>query len=453
MKNSDNKENSLIRVLISLIVCILCLKIFLEIIKFLSNQFSGIKKAIETIGGLEGVYSQPAINWYPNIDLYINIIFIGLLILFLRKYSHQNKNLSKNLVVTTLFIGSILFVSNLITNEYRGIDLFLYCELDPIYRGENPYLNSLNGLTAVYSPIIWKGIYSICNINFLNKVIYSNYVWFYLGFSFFFISHIRNNKITLYENILNLSIVLTFFGTSFHGIKTGNLGFIIGILIAFSVTKIQKKEKILFYNFLLAILLFIKPFYLFWFALMYFFNFIFKDRSLDILNLKILILVQIIGNFLNYIFFEKEYNFYLENLFQQNQSINKPLNDKSGFLNLNFVDFISRFVERVFEQNIISLVIVSSTIILLFIARKYFNNFHKLLILPIFLTPRFKNYDATFLLLLFNKKNIFYEYVLFCTSHSIVFVLFSFLGAGYLLEISYVLVFIIYLKIQNLQKF
>ena len=85
-----------------------------------------------------------------------------------------------------------------------------------------------------------------------------------------FISHIRNNKITLYENILNLSIVLTFFGTSFHGIKTGNLGFIIGILIAFSVTKIQKKKKILFYNFLLAILLFIKPFYLFWFALMYF---------------------------------------------------------------------------------------------------------------------------------------------------------------------------------------
>lgn len=125
MKNSDNKENSLIRVLISVIVCILCLKIFLEIIKFLSNQFSGIKKAIETIGGLEGVYSQPAINWYPNIDLYINIIFIGLLILFLRKYSHQNKNLSKNLVVTTLFIGSIIFVSNLITNEYRGIDLFL----------------------------------------------------------------------------------------------------------------------------------------------------------------------------------------------------------------------------------------------------------------------------------------------------------------------------------------
>ena len=94
----------------------------------------------------------------------------------------------------------------------------------------------------------------------------------------------------------------------------------------------------------------------------------------------------------------------------------------------------------------------SSTIILLFIARKYFNNFHKLLILPIFLTPRFKNYDATFLLLLFNKKNIFYEYVLFCTSHSIIFVLFSFFGAGYLLEISYVLVFIIYLKIQNLQK-
>ena len=81
-----------------------------------------------------------------------------------------------------------------------------------------------------------------------------------------------------------------------------------------------------------------------------------------------LILVQIIGNFLNYIFYEKEYNFYLENLFQQNQSINKPLNDKSGFLNLNFVDFISRFVERVFEQNIISLVIVSSIIILLFIA-------------------------------------------------------------------------------------
>jgi hypothetical protein len=246
--------------------------------------------------------------------------------------------------------------------------------------------------------------------------------------------------------------VLTFFGTNFHGIKTGNLGFIIGILIAFSITKIQKKEKILFYNFLLGILLFIKPFYLFWFALMYFFNFIFKDKSIDILNLKILILVQIIGNFLNYIFFEKEYNFYLENLFQQNQSINKPLNDKSGFLNLNFVDFISRFVERVFEQNIISLVIVSCTIVLLFIARKYFNNFHKLLILPIFLTPRFKNYDATFLLLLFNKKNIFYEYVLFCTSHSIIFVLFSFLGAGYLLEISYVLVFIIYLKIQNLQK-
>ena len=48
-------------------------------------------------------------------------------------------------------------------------------------------------------------------------------------------------------------------------------------------------------------------------------------------------------------FIKTEFVYFIENLLQINTSINKPLNDKKGFLNLNFQDYIYRIFERYFE--------------------------------------------------------------------------------------------------------
>ena len=59
-------------------------------------------------------------------------------------------------------------------------------------------------------------------------------------------------------------------------------------------------------------------------------------------------------------------------------------------------------------------------------------------LLPVFITPRFKSYDLTFLIVLFKKKNVNIEFILFCTLNSLIHIIYSFTGAGYLIEIAYI---------------
>lgn len=200
---------------------------------------------------------------------------------------------------------------------------------------------------------------------------------------------------------------------------------------------------------ILGVLLTIKPFYLFWFCLIYAFNKLFKVNTKVINNLNLILLTTFTVIFVNYVFYKKEFVYFVENLFQLNESINKPLNDKAGFLNLNFQDYVFRMFERYFGIEFNKILIMLITIIVIYYFRNYLISKGNITLLPVLVTPRFKSYDLTFLFVLFRKNNIYMEYILFCTMHSIIFIIFSFTGAGYLIEISYVLIFIFYLNVTS----
>ena len=89
-------------------------------------------------------------------------------------------------------------------------------------------------------------LYKICNIGLVNKIIYSYYIWVYTGFGILIIFLIRNQNINLKNIFINVGIVLTFLGTNYHGIKTGNVGYILGFLIAyfFSINSDKSNSKL-----------------------------------------------------------------------------------------------------------------------------------------------------------------------------------------------------------------
>ena len=182
------------------------------------------------------------------------------------------------------------------------------------------------------------------------------------------------------------------------------------------------------------------------------FNKVLKNGVTLFNNLSILILTQIFGNLLSFFLYRVEYLYFIENIFQQNNSINKPLNDKAGFLNMIFQDYIYRVLQKTFQFEINKIVLLFISIILIYIFKQYFNKLNQMIVLPIFLTPRFKAYDSTFLYTVFNKKDIALEYYLFCTAHIGLLIIFSISGVGYLTELLYILIFILYVVLLDRQN-
>ena len=446
-------KNTFIYVLHTVII-ILFLKIFTELISFLSTKLKLIDRLILKIGKIDGVYSQASTTWYPQLDNLINLIFLILFFIILVNKKRFNKNLKidKKLIALTTFFSVIVFSSNILVNEYRGWDLVLYCEINPTYVNENPYLIDINGLTAVYSPLIWNFIYSICKSSFFNNVILTYYIWLYTGVSFFLLSIIRQAKTNTFNIFINLSVVLSFLGANYSGIRTGNIGYIIGVLIAYCFVVSLRNPDNKFISFIFGLLLLFKPFFIFWFVLIFLFNKVLKNGVTLFNNLSILILTQIFGNLLSFFLYRVEYLYFIENIFQQNNSINKPLNDKAGFLNMIFQDYIYRVLQKTFQFEINQIVLLFISIILIYIFKQYFNKLNQMIVLPIFLTPRFKAYDSTFLYTVFSKKDIALEYYLFCTAHIGLLIIFSISGVGYLTELLYILVFILYVVLLDRQN-
>ena len=432
------------------LLSVIVLKIFTEVLKLIVNNNVFINSLVQKIGSLNGIYTQSATNWNPTLDKLINLFILVLLFFLLKNFKYkENKPLPPVLIILTFVLGSLIFSSNILTNEYRGWDLFLYCEISPIYDETNPYLIDKNGLTSVYSPLVWNVLYAICNVELVNKIVYSYYIWIYTGFGVYIFFLIRNQKVNFQNILINLGVVLTFLGTNYHGIKTGNIGYLLGMLLAYSYLTNIDNSKNKLQSVVMGVLLTIKPFYLFWFGLLYAFNKLFRVNVKIINNLNLILWTIFTLIFLNLVFYKKEFIYFVENLLQINESMNKPLNDKAGFLNLNFQDYIFRMFERYFGIEFNKILIILITLIILYYFKNYLISKSNIMLLPVFVTPRFKSYDLTFLFVLFRKNNIYIEYILFCTIHSIIFIIFSFTGAGYLIEISYLLIFILYLNLTS----
>ena len=439
--------NTQLRYLFVTFISISTLKIFTDALKLATKYSEAVNSVINKIGYLNGIYTQSAATWNPNLDKFINFAFLIILFILIKSFNYKvNKSLSPMLIFLTFILGIVIFSSNILTNEYRGWDLFFYCEINPIYDGTNPYLKEKYGFTSVYSPLLWNILYTICNVELFNKIIYSYYIWIYTGFGVYIFFLIRNQKLNFQNIFINVGVVLTFLGTNYHGIKTGNIGYLLGLLLAYCyLTNIDNPSNKL-QSVLIGILLTIKPFYLFWFGLLYAFNKLFKINVKIVNNLNLILWTIFTLIFLNFVLYKKEFVYFLENLFQINEAY-KPLNDKAGFLNLNFQDYIYRIFERYFGIEINKILIILITLMFLYYFKNYLISKSNSMLLPAFVTPRFKSYDITFLFVLFRKNNIYIEYILFCTIHSIIFIIFSFTGAGYLIEISYIFILILYLNL------
>ena len=137
------------------LLSVIVLKIFTEVLKLIVNNNVFINSLVQKIGSLNGIYTQSATNWNPTLDKLINL-FILVLLFFIKNFKYkENKPLPPVLIILTFVLGSLIFSSNILINDYRGWDLFLYCEINPRYVDSNPYLKDINGLTSVYSPIVW----------------------------------------------------------------------------------------------------------------------------------------------------------------------------------------------------------------------------------------------------------------------------------------------------------
>ena len=434
-------------------ISVVALKMFTEVLKLTAKNSDTVNSVINKIGNLNGIYTQSAANWNPSLDKLINFVILIILLFLIKNLIFiENKSLPLVLIFSTLLLGSVIFSSNILTNNYRGWDLFLYCEISPIYDGTNPYIKDKNGLTSVYSPLVWNFLYTICNIGLINKIIYSYYIWIYTGLGIYIFFLIRNQKVNFQNILINVGIVLTFLGTNYHGIKTGNVGYLLGLLLAYCYLQNINNSKNKLSSIVMGVLLMIKPFYLFWFVIVYTFSKLFNINFKIINNLNQILFTILTLILVNFVFYKKEFVYFLENLLQINESINKPLNDKSGFLNLNFQDYWYRTFEMYFGIEINKILIIVITLVILHNFKNFFISKDRMILLPVFVTPRFKSYDLTFLFILFRKKNIYIEYILFCTTHSIIFIIYSFTGAGYLIEIAYILIFILYLKITTNKK-
>ena len=177
---------------ISTFLSLIFLKLVTELVKYVSN-YEFFLNVITNIGSLNGIYSIPAVNWYPQVDNFVNLLIICafLISFFQLKKINQTKPINEILLFFTLFLSCIVFASNLLINEYRGWDLFLYCELSPVYNDMNPYLKEINGLTSVYSPVVWNVLFNVCKLNIFYNLILKNFIWIFTGIGIFFITLIR----------------------------------------------------------------------------------------------------------------------------------------------------------------------------------------------------------------------------------------------------------------------
>ena len=91
MNNYKDKSNFLY--LLHTVIIILFLKIFTELISFLSTKFQFLDNFIFKIGKIDGVFRQASKSWYPQLDNLFNLFILIIFFVFLINKKQFNKNL------------------------------------------------------------------------------------------------------------------------------------------------------------------------------------------------------------------------------------------------------------------------------------------------------------------------------------------------------------------------
>lgn len=419
-------KSSLIKSLVFSLLSILFLKLMTNIVSLLNFNF------LIKIGTGYEIFNNPAFE-YPILKDLRNLIIYLLCLLISHKFGHLFLYNDKFKYLTAI-LGITVAATTIVFQEYKGWDLNLYCQNDPISSVLNENLNiyetEYKDIRPGLSPIVWVSLNKICNFTIFGISYPSHFYWvFIFGVLFSIKQGLVNKYIDAFclAFCLNLSFV--------HSIRSANYGFLLACLLAVFLIKENKKNSYinLFVIFFICAL---KIHYLI-LVIIYFlilnqhFQFVIKLFVLNVIYYLFQLMVYQ-NSTINY--FETLIDGYLLN----------ELEIKAGIFNPVTIQFI----QRIFENNLLNYSVLFILTILLY---KFSKSKETKLMSLSNLFSRNKSYDMNYFLLIINEKNINLVIFILCFVPIIFYTLGSIFGLGKFSELFHI-ISVVYL-VFNLDKY
>ncbi len=390
------------------------------------------------IGTANGIFRKAASNFDVFLDYSILFLY-GVLLYFLYKNEEVLKvTKTKNIIYILTFIFVSLNITTLIVfQEYRGWDLSLYCVTDVSSSLQDSSINiydyEYQKIKPGLSPIVWLIYNKFCNLQLFGFSYFNNYFWLqmfvgtalvgkYLNFSYF--------ESLILSTGLNLSLL--------DMIRTGNYGYIMGIIMVICLKNLLERKNETFNIILLSIVTFLKIQYILIIALYFMFN-KFSFKKLINYFTKFLF-VYLFFYVFQYFYYKKAFLDYVSLLF--GGYLTNELTWESGITNPVASQFISRV--STLELNLsfyILLVTVIFGIVLL-------SKANSRLLLTTSLFNRNKSYDSNYLLLTVEKKYVTEFIFAFCFIPNILFCFGSLFSLGPISELLYIpsLIYVVFMS-------
>lgn len=419
-------KSSLIKSLVFSLLSILSLKLMTYIVSLLNFNF------LIKIGTGYEIFNNPAFE-YPLLKDIRNLIFYVLCLLILHKFGYLFLYSDKFKYLTAI-LGITVAATTIVFQEYKGWDLNLYCQADPIgnvlNENFNIYETEYKGIKPGLSPFVWVSLNKICNFTFFGISYSSHFYWVFIFGALF---SIKQWLVSKYIDAFCLAFCFNL--SLIHSIRSANYGFLLACLLAIFLIKENKINSyvnlfVIFFVCALKIhyLIIVVIYFLF---LNQHFQFVIKLFTLNVIFYLFQLLVYQ-NSTINY--FETLFDDYLLN----------ELEIKAGIFNPVTVQFI----QRVFENNLLNYSILFILTILLY---KYSKSKETKLISLSNLFSRNKSYDMNYFLLIINEKNINLVIFILCFVPIVFYIFGSIFGLGRFSELFHI-ISVVYL-VFNLDKF
>lgn len=423
------KHNPVFLSLLSIII----LKLTTVFIKqfFLESNF------LINLGTANGIFKKAASEFNPFLDYFIVIIY-SFILYYLYKNNHvfQNKNLKNILYLATLLLILLNISSTIVFQEYRGWDLSLYCVTDVASDLKNNNLNIYNfeyqKIKPGLSPAIWVIYNKICNFNLLGFTYLQNYYWIQIFTGITLV--INYFKFTTLESLclalgLNLSLL--------HMIRTGNYGYLIGIVLAISLINLLNDKFINLNMLIVTVLTFFKIQYV---VVIFLYLFLNRKSYKEMIESGIKFLsIYIVFYGFQYYLFKNSFIDYIE--LMTGGYLTNELVFEAGITNPVVSQFFSRFFNLTTSfGNLIALSFVIITLI-------YLKNTKSKFLSVTSLFNRNKSYDANYLLLAVENRYLSNTIFALCFIPNIAYFIGSINSIGPLSELLFVpgLIYVVFL--------
>ena len=402
--------------------------IFLKIATVFIKKFSIESNFFINLGTADGIFKKAASEFNPFLDYFIVIIY-SLILYYLYKHNYlfENNYLKKLLYLSTLLLIFLNISSTIVFQEYRGWDLSLYCVTDIASDVKNNNLNIYNfeyqKIKPGLSPAIWILYNKICNLNLFGFTYLDNYYWIQIFVGTTLV--INYFKFSIYESLclalgLNLSLL--------HMIRTGNYGYLVGIILSICLINLTYTKVVNLNIFITAILTFFKIQYLVIIFLYLFIN-IKNYKKMFQIGIKFLS-IYIVFYGLQYYFFKNSFLNYIE--LMTGGYLTNELVFEAGITNPVVSQFLSRFFNSTLSMG--NYLLLAFVLVSLF----YLKNTNSKFLSLTTLFNRNKSYDANYLLLAIEKKYVTNTIFAFCFIPNLAYFIGSLNSIGPLSELLFV---------------